>query len=155
MSPAEQNISATLELCTDIKLNFLRVGKLLYDNFLHGYWGESGFDCWSDYLDSLGVHDRSWLSRLVNVVMCIETRRMLEADVIDMGVSKAIKLLPKARKGKLTPEIIAAAKSGSTRELADALGHKINDNDRDYYVDCQKCGNRIFGAKWVRKDADN
>src|SRR4030042_7039298 len=154
LSPAEANMQRTPDLCRDIKANFLEVGRLLYENFQMGFWS-TVWDCWSDYLDSLGIASRSWLSRLVNLAMCLDTHLLREADVIEMGVTNAIMLLPSCRDGTINGEKIAAAKSGSTRQLREALGHKGNENDRDYYVDCTHCGVRFYGAKWIKKTEEH
>jgi hypothetical protein len=38
LTDAESNEIKTLELCREIDDNFLKVGRLLYDNFLNKYW---------------------------------------------------------------------------------------------------------------------
>jgi hypothetical protein len=151
LSPAERNEVETRSLCGSIKANFLQVGRLLYASFTNGYWGQCGHESWSDYLESLGIGSRSWVSRLVRVAMCVETQTLAEADVIDMGVSCAVLLLPTAEKGGLTQDLIEVAKSGDTRELREALGHKLIENDKDCFLLCPRCGSRITGAKFVRK----
>lgn len=154
LSPAERNEVETRNCCADIKTNFLQVGRLLYANFINAYWSVCGHASFSEYLESLGVASRSWLSRLVQLSACIDTQILTEADVIEMGVTNAVLLLPAAKSGNLDGDLIEVAKSGSSRELREALGHKQIENDKDCWLDCPRCGSRISGAKWVRKDHD-
>ncbi len=150
-SPAERNEIETRERCAQIKTDFLEVGRLLYTNFTESYWSLCGHSNFSDYLESLGIWSRSRLSQLMHVSMSVATQVLNEADVLEMGVENAIALLPSIRKGELTNDLVEVAKSGSTRELREVLGHKANENDLDCYLDCPRCGTRIIGAKWVRK----
>jgi hypothetical protein len=152
LTPAERNEITTRNLCENIKTNFLEVGRLLYANLTEAYWSLCGHSSFSDYLESLGIASRSKLSRLMNVAMCIETQVLQEADVLEMGQANAELLLPVIRRGELTQDLIEIAKSGSTRELRRALGHKENENDRNFSVICGNCGFEINGAKWMRKE---
>jgi len=152
LSPAEKNEVETRNCCADIKANFLQVGRLLYASFINAYWSVCGHASFSEYLESLGVASRSWLSRLVQLSACIDTQILTEADVIEMGVTNAVLLLPAAKSGNLDGDLIEVAKSGSSRELREALGHKQIENDRDFYVDCPHCGFNIVGVKYVRKE---
>jgi hypothetical protein len=151
---AEQNTVRTIELCHSIKSNFLEVGKLLYENLVNAYWSQCGYDSWSNYLESLGIASRSKLARLADIAQCVATQVLTEDDVIEMGVTCAETLLPVIRRGNLTLDLLEIAKTGSTRELRRALGHKFNENNQDYSVRCPHCGFEISGCKWVRKDAD-
>ena len=107
-------MTTTLELCADIKSNFLKVGQLLYESFINAFWSPT-FESFSDYLESLGVASRSWLSRLVQLSACIDTQILSEADVIEMGVTNAVLLLPAAKSGNLDGDLIAGHPGNSER----------------------------------------
>jgi len=154
LTPAEQNEVETQELCHNIKSNFLRVGFLLYENLTHAYWSLCGHHSFSDYLESLGIGSRSQLSRLTYLAACSVTQVLREDDILEMGMSNAIALLPAVRRGNLTQDMVEVAKCGSNRELRAYLGHKLNENDHGYSVTCPHCGFEISGCKWVHKDAD-
>ena len=78
-----------------------------------------------------------------------------------IGVSKLARLLPIARDGKLTPNIIALAKRKDikVRELSALISTSPGAGDDgggdDKYtpqpcISCPRCGQDIMGAKWVK-----
>jgi hypothetical protein len=147
-SLAEQNEIETRERCEDIKSNFLEVGRLIYANFLNAYWSQCGHESFWDYIEELGIGSQSWVSRLMGIVQCVDTKVLVEADVLEMGVTNAGYLLPAIHRGELTEDLVMTARTGSQRELRKVLGYKGN-NNKDYSIHCPNCGEVIYGVKRV------
>jgi hypothetical protein len=100
----------------------------------------------------LGAGSRSKLSRIRDIAMCVDTQLISEADVLEMGISKAQLILPIVRDGGLTDELLSVAIHESERGLREYLGHKVPDWDHGFTIDCPMCGYTIEGVKRVKGD---
>jgi hypothetical protein len=77
-----------------------------------------------------------------------------EEEASEIGIAKAVLLLPLAKEGRLSPELIELAKSAPYRDLREELGYKQAELERGDSIVCPRCGAEIHGAKWSMKGAE-
>ena len=72
----------------------------------------------------------------------------------EIGVAKLTRLLPLARAGELTDEIIDAARVLSDLDLREKLGHNVggSDGSDEMWIICSRCGQRLNAKKCTRAD---
>jgi len=149
---AESNVVDTMQLARHVKKCFVRMGELLKANKDNAYWSQSGYENWRDYVEQLGIGGQATASRLIAVYELCAGAILSEDEVYEIGLEKMKLLLPLAKKGMLTPEIISLAKSSPKRDLMAQLGLRIPHNDSKHSVTCSRCGAEITGAAWIKKD---
>lgn len=150
LSPAEKNVVDTQALSKHLKGCFVALGGLLKANRDNAYWSTTGYENWNDYVEQLGIGTESHARRLIQIHDCVTSRILTEEDVYEIGISKTMLLLPLAERNNLNDEVLDIARNGTVRDLKQLLGHKVQENDSKYSVVCNRCGNTIYGAKYVR-----
>ena len=137
--------------CQRIQSDFLEVGRLLCEARDNADWSTLCMESFDAYLDELNLPgSRSWISRIMRIHEELEPRIGTE-KLLEIGVSKAAHLLPAARDGILDDAIIENARIWSERDLREYLGHHIPERETDSWVDCPRCGERIYGVRYVSK----
>lgn len=149
---AEKNHGYIMAVVSDLKTNFIQLGLLLMDNYKSGYWSQLGHESFNSYVEQLGIGSYSTAMRLVEIAEFVTSRKLEVATVHEIGISKTMLLLPVAKKGELTDDMIELARNCTNRDLREHLGHKIQETDKEYCIDCPRCGVKISGVKYVRKD---
>ena len=138
LTQAETNESLIRDLCRDTKVNMLRIGVELYRNQEKCYWSEH-HESFRDFVETLGIGDYSWVTRLVGIGKAIVTQQLSVEEVLEIGVSKTGLLLPKLRKGELDEDTKALALVSTFRDLREHLGHNVG-SDGEEYLTCPRCG---------------
>jgi hypothetical protein len=151
LTPAEQNVVATIELGKSIQTSFLALGGLLKINHDNAYWSVTGYGTWKDYLEQLGIGSYSQAMRMIQVYEIVSARILSAEDVKEIGLTKTMLLLPLAAEGNLTEDLILLARNGTARELRQELGHKVPHNNPKHSVICSRCGYEVLGARWVKE----
>ena len=148
---AESNCLLVAQLAHSVKLNFLKLGQALLINRENCYWQAKRYDTFKDFVEGETGLDYSWATRLMNVSKLIAAQKLTGEDVIEMGISKATLLLPAAKRGELTEEIIEQAKGAPYSELREQLTGKAAEIEQAH-INCPYCGYEISNAKWVKHD---
>jgi hypothetical protein len=149
LTDAEKNVVDTQHLVKHMKGCFIVIGGLLEANKKAAYWSVAGFESWRDYVEQLGIGSYANAMRLIQIYRVVSVRILSEEDVYEIGMAKTMMLLPLAENGNLTQDIISLAKNGTARDLRQQLGHKVTENDGRHSVTCSRCGEVIYGAKYV------
>lgn len=155
LTPAESNTVDTQHLARHVKACFVRLGGLLKANKENAWWSQSGFETWRDYVEQLGIGGQSTASRLIAVYKLCAGAQISEKDVLEIGLEKMKLLLPLANKGGLTADVIELAKASPKRDLMEFLGLKVPHNDSNHSVTCSRCGEILYGCKYISKDKTN
>lgn len=152
LTMAEQNITETMNLIRSAKVHFLEIGRLLQECYENGYYSQGGYEKFKDYVEMLGIGSYTFCTRLMSMASCVTQLLISREDVIEIGIGKMQDILPRLKKGKLSPDDIELAKSAPQRDLREFLGLKVTENDSRHSVVCSRCGCEIIGAAWVKKD---
>jgi hypothetical protein len=137
---------------------FLKIGQLLYTAREKGEWTILHYESFKEYIEDLALpmqNSYSWSTRLINIYEYMVKQMGLEEKVLaEIGVAKLTRLLPLARNGKLTKEVIDAALTLSDLDLREALGHNVKSNegssDSPDLIICSRCGEIIDVKKASR-----
>lgn len=142
LTKGQENCLVLADKVKELAKNFLDVGELLIQNQTMGYWGESGAESFKDFTEMLGI-GYSWATRLMNMRKIVTLQLMTEQEVLEVGPSKMMLLLPKA-KGGLPDDVRAIARDGTFMDLRRALGHNIPDPEwAEEFVICPRCGAEV------------
>lgn len=155
LSLAEKNHQRTQELIKSAQIHFLEIGRLLLECRDNKYWTELGYDKFRDYCEVLNIGDYSTCSRMMDIARCIMQQFIKEEDVIEIGMGKMYLLLPRLKNGALDSDTMDVAKFAPQRDLREYLGKTVVENDVEAQITCPNCGETIFGAKYVKKEATN
>jgi len=138
-----------------VKADVLEIGRLLWEGYKAGDWSVLRYESFKAYIEELELpFSYSWTTQLMRIYgELIEGKGLAPAVVEEIGVTKAAMLLPAARHGKLTEELIEAAKMAPANELAEDLGYHRPQRDEQYSIDCPRCGVQITGARFVSAKA--
>uniref|UniRef100_A0A6M3XSB2 Uncharacterized protein n=1 Tax=viral metagenome TaxID=1070528 RepID=A0A6M3XSB2_9ZZZZ len=148
MIQAEVNDKKIRESVQLAKGGILHAAALLIKHQQNKWWAIGDlYPSFKDYIDSLGGHTYTYMTRLMNVVKAITAEDLTAEEVDEMGLANAITLLPLIRDHELTPEIKQAALTSSTRELRAMLGGEQKEKASSSLT-CPGCGMDIRGAKW-------
>lgn len=147
------------QLALKAQVTFLKMGQLLYDARENADWSILKYESFKEYVEDMDLpttSSYSWVSRLIGIYQYLVVGMGLSQKELSLiGVAKLSRLLPLAKEGKLTTEIIEKAKELSDIDLREELGHSVGDSrDTDTSVICPRCGYEIRGAKWVNKKDD-
>ena len=154
---------AIIALARSATITFLEMGRLLWIARENAHWSTLGQESFDAYVEDLGLpmgHSPSWVSRLIGIhEFLVLKKKLTQEELLEIGVSKAVHLLPKARRKELTNEDIAKAKIYSERDLRIELGQEGLTVDMGKWVInyiCSRCGEHltIRGARWVKKAQD-
>jgi len=144
LTRAEENTLTIQSLCKDIYHNFLELGGLLAENQDYDYWSQCGYESFRDFVEQLGVGSYSWATRLIGISRVVASQLLAEAEIMEIGVSKACLLLPHIKNGGLPEDIKLLARDCTFTDLRKELGHKIPmPEDSHYYVPCPRCGQDV------------
>jgi len=146
---AEDNCLLVSQLARSVKLNFLKLGQALLVNRENCYWQAKRYDTFKDFVEGETGLDYSWATRLMNVSKLVATQQLTGEDILEMGISKATLLLPAARKGELTEEVIEQAKGAPISELREQLTGKAIEMEGSH-INCPHCGYEISNARWAK-----
>lgn len=142
-----------LQLATEAQATFLEMRKLLYEAREEAQWSVLRYESYKEYIEDLGLpmtNSYSWATRLVGIYEYMVVKMGLSnEDLIQIGVAKLSRLLPAAREGKLTAELIEQAKVLSDMDLRVELGHNVGGGSADTAIVCPRCGAEIPNARWV------
>ena len=140
------------QLIRDVKINYLEIGGLLAEMWQSKVWGQTGYDKWSDYCESLGLGSYSYIQSLIAISKLVVDKLLTPEEIIEIGYSKACLLIPMAARGELTDDLIALSKVCTNRDLRLQLNYHVRENDEDSHVICPGCGTKIIGAAWKKKE---
>ncbi len=131
---------------------FLKMGQLLYDARIAGEWSTLHYESYREYIEDLKLPVQasySWATRLSAIYEYLVKNMGLEEKLLaEIGVAKLTRLLPLARKGELTEEVIEAARLLSDLDLRAKLGQEVGGDGGDKVdnVVCPRCG-EVFNSK--------
>jgi hypothetical protein len=155
VNPAEQIDKDIRDLIQPILGNSLIAAGKLAQVQDQGYWKQLGnghsYARFKDYVESLGGYSYDYTTRLMNVARAIGNGAYTAAQVDEMGIFNAIRLLPLINKNKLTPEILHAALTKSSGQLEVMIKGDKAPKPIEYAtckgcgeeVKCQRCGERM------------
>lgn len=147
----QENCLVLANKVKEIHKTFLEVGSLLIDNQQNGYWGETGAGSFKDFTEMLGI-GYSWATRLMNMWRVVTLQQFTESEVLEIGPSKMMLMLPHTADGKLTDDVKAIARDGTFMDLRKALGHNINDPKlSEEYITCPRCGEEFGFHQYMIK----
>lgn len=136
---------------------FLEMGHLLYEARVGAEWSILSYESYKSYIEDLQLpmtNSYSWATRLSNIYEYMIKKMGLDPKFIaQIGVAKATRLLPLARKGMLTQEVLDAALALSDLDLRETLGHNVSggeDGETEDLVICPRCGENFNSKKAVR-----
>ena len=144
-------------LALGAEIMFLKMGQLLYDARIAGEWSILHYESYREYCESLKLPvsaSYSWATRLSSIYEYLVKNMGLDEKLLaEIGVSKLTRLLPLARKGELTQEVIDAALLLSDLDLRAELGHSVShgESEEDIVV-CPRCGEK-FNAKTATRES--
>ena len=154
-SEAERNAlehkQAIEALAIQAEVMFLKMGQLLYDARVNGEWSILRYESYKEYCEELKLpmtNSYSWATRLSCIYEYLVKNMGLDVKLLaELGVAKLTRLLPLARKGQLTQEVLEAARVLSDLDLRAELGHNVEGgSDTEDLVICPRCGH-TFDAK--------
>lgn len=148
--PAEDNCLKIKQLALLGKRSYLLLGDALIDNKNNAYWTAEKVDTFRDFIEMLGVASYSWVTRLIGIAQLIRDVALSEAEVLEIGISKCALLLPSARKGELTEEMIEVAKGIPYSELRAELKGETETTEQEDEVCCPRCGEKLHGLRWIK-----
>jgi hypothetical protein len=154
LSKGEEQDLLIRQLSQHIELHFLELGGLLCEFYDGSLWLGLNYDRWADYVESLGIGSYNYVMSLISIARMVAVQIVTPDELAEIGYSKACLLAPLAKKDKLSREIIELAKCCTNRDLRLEIGYKVPDNESDCRIICSRCGNEIYGAKWVSKNLD-
>ena len=135
------------------QFSFLKIGELLYKAREERHYQYFHTD-WLGYLKDLELpvqNPYSWASNVIGVYEQIYLKlNKKPEEMAQMGITKLIRLIPAARKDKLTDDLWTKAQTLSDLDLRREVGHKIGDVDTSLSIICPNCGSEVLGAKWAK-----
>jgi len=141
LTPAEESQTLIMELAKTVKWGFIELGGLLCDNQDKAYWSRTGHESFKDFVETIGIGDYTWVTRLMDISRMVAKGIVTREQVLEIGVAKTVLLLPRAKKGQLTPELIELAKSCTWRELREELGGGSEALPApEQFIRCPRCG---------------
>ena len=104
LTKAEENCLMISEAVKDIGKAFIRVGELLIDNQVNGYWSATGAESFKDFTAMLGF-SYSWATRLMAMSRVVTSQLLTEDEVLEIGPSKMGLLVAHTDNGELTDDV--------------------------------------------------
>jgi len=154
VTPAEENELLILNLVKGVKWGFVELGGLLAENSDKAYWGLTGHESFKDFVEELGVGSYSWVTRLMDISRIVAQEVLTREQVIEIGVAKCCLLLPLAKKGKLSEDLIELAKVCPYRDLRQKLGGGTQElTEVERFICCPRCGNEFPFHEDMLKEA--
>ena len=149
---AQDNFIQIQALVIITEKSFITLGKLLYECKEHGYWSDIGRESFQELTEEAGI-SYSLATRLTGIYeQFILLLGKTEQELLDIGVSKAIVLLPALRSGAVKEEFMEQARELTVRDLKIELGQKVTETDAQHFIVCKRCGEKLYGARWTRKE---
>lgn len=147
-----------MQLAQGAQSMFLKMGALLYQVREEGEWSIMNYESFNEYIEDLKLpmqNSYSWATRLIGIYeYLVKDMQLPETILIEIGVAKLTRLLPAAREGRLTMDLIEQAKALSDMDLRAFLGHNVDSgSDSDEKPDmiiCPRCGDQ-FNAKKAQR----
>ena len=153
-SVAQKHKSEIEELAVLAEVTFLKMGHLLYDARIQGEWSILHYESYREYIEDLKLpmtNSYSWATR--SIYEYLVAKMGLDQKLLaEIGVAKLTRLLPLARNGELTQEVIEAARILSDLDLRASLGHQVGDGggEEELLVICPRCGEQFNANKASR-----
>ena len=141
LTDAEKNELALVACCRNLHDNFLKLGELLVENETCAHWSANSHESFKELVEMLGL-SYSFATRLMGIARLVTSQLLSKEEVLEMGVSKACLLLPRAKDG-IDEETKAIAISAPYQELRKHLKHDIKDVETSEYLLCPRCAFRI------------
>lgn len=143
-----------MQLARDAQVMFLKMGELLYNARENGEWSHLHYETFKEYIEDLALpmtNSYSWSTRLIGIWEYMAVKMgMGEEALLQIGVAKLSRLLPAARDGTLTDELLEKAVVLSDMDLRIELGHNVGEGGAGTEsIVCPRCGQDINGARWV------
>ena len=143
MTPGEENCLKISAMVKKVHCDMLELGELLWENREKGYWGTCGAGSFKDFIQMLQV-SYDWATRMVDLIDATKKGLLPRDQVERIGVAKACLLLPHAKKGDLTENVLAVAENGTWNALRQELGHNLTEPDGfKEFLHCPRCGNEF------------
>jgi len=138
-------------MAIEAEVMFLKMGQLLYNARIAGEWSILHYESYREYVEDLRLpmtNSYSWATRLSAIYEYLVKKMGLDEKLLaEIGVSKLTRLLPLARKGELTVEVIEAARILSDLDLRAELGQEVGSRgDEPDLIVCPHCG-EVFNSK--------
>jgi len=136
-------------LAIGAEVMFLKMGQLLYGARIAGEWTILHYETYREYVEDLKLpmtSSYSWATRLSAIYEYLVKNMGLDEKLLaEIGVAKLTRLLPLARKGELTMEVIEAARILSDLDLREELGQNVggDGDDKPDNIVCPRCGEVI------------
>ena len=141
-------------MALEAEVMFLRMGQLLYNAREQGEWTMLRYESYREYVEDLKLpvtNSYSWATRLSSIFEYLVKNMGLDEKLLaEIGVAKLTRLLPLARKGELTDEVIQAARVLSDLDLRASLGHSVGGGDTEDMIICPRCGEQFDAKKATR-----
>jgi len=136
------------QLAQRMKGDAVMVGALLLKARNNCHWSTLGYESFKGYVEDLDFPvsaSYSWATRLMGVAQMVADQLLTAQDVDEMGVSKAIRLLPAANRGEDITEWIVEAKVLSERDLRLKMAGKDDPEiPTGRTITCWNCGATIM-----------
>jgi len=150
-TPAQVNEGLILDMVKAVKGGFVELGGLLVENYEKGYW--SSYESFKTFIGTLAIGSYSQVNRMMGIARMVAASQLTREDAIEMGPSKAALLLALAKKGTLTPELIAQALNGPWSDLRDTIKGDRLLSKVEAHITCPRCGNQfVFHKEMVIKE---
>lgn len=139
-------------MAIEAEVMFLRMGQLLYQARIAGEWSILHYESYREYVEDIKLpvqSSYSWATRLSAIYEYMVKNMGLDEKLLaEIGVAKLTRLLPLARVGELTEDVIEAARVLSDLDLRAQLGHEVpgSDGEKADNVICPRCG-EVFNAR--------
>lgn len=136
------------QLAIGAEVMFLAMGQLLYGARIAGEWSILHYESYREYIEDLKLpvqSSYSWATRLASIYeYLVKNMKIDEKILAEIGVAKLTRLLPLARSGELTDEVIEAARILSDLDLRAQLGHDVSGGEeKPNLIICGRCGEII------------
>lgn len=155
LSDGEVNCLAIYQTVREAKSNFLTLGLLLKENRDKAYWSSvAKCESFRDFCEMLGIGSYSWITRLIDIAEIVSAQLLTQTEIEEIGVTKAALLLPLVKREKLTDDILAVAKSGTTKDLRQMLYTKDETPQYDGFIICPRCAFQINYIKGMEHWAE-
>uniref|UniRef100_A0A6M3KKS3 Uncharacterized protein n=1 Tax=viral metagenome TaxID=1070528 RepID=A0A6M3KKS3_9ZZZZ len=152
---AYENKKRIEAMALEAEVMFLRMGQLLYDAREKGEWTILHYESYREYVEDLSLpmtNSYSWATRLSSIYEYLVKNMGLDEKLLaEIGVAKLTRLLPLARSGNLTEEVLEAARILSDLDLRAELGHSVGGGgDSEQMIVCPRCGETFDAKKATR-----
>ena len=153
---AWENRVHIMQLAQSAQSTFLKMGSLMYKAREDADWTILSYESFKEYIEDLGLpmqNSYSWATRLIGIYEYLAVKMNIpEKILIEIGVAKLTRLLPLARDGALTMDMLEQAKILSDLDLRAMLGHDVEGGGeaKPDYVVCPRCGNSFDQKKAQR-----